>query len=101
VLVQIDRACASAGIRHARNDQINSLRRSFDRNRRKTRSFAPKMVGRYKSRPSGALKWKCRLISVNGVSNLINMARPILFVSKYLERTAGHATNIAEMVVFW
>jgi len=31
---------------------------------------------------------------------MIPRATPILFVSKYLERIADHATNIAEMVVF-
>jgi phosphate transport system protein len=33
-------------------------------------------------------------------SNTITRATRILFVSKYLERIADHATNIAEMVVF-
>jgi phosphate transport system protein len=30
----------------------------------------------------------------------ISRATRVLFVSKYLERIADHATNIAEMVVF-
>ena len=30
----------------------------------------------------------------------INRAMKITFISKYLERIADHATNIAEMVIF-
>ena len=34
-------------------------------------------------------------------SNAARRAISLLFVSKYLERIGDHATNIAEMVIFW